>query len=143
MQFASINYLAVFVAAGAAWIVGAVWYSVFSKAWVAAQGKTMAGLKREHAAKAGQLATFLPFVLVFIANLIMAIMLYGIMKHVGPFTVRSGLISGALIWFGFVLTTITANYAFQGRKSMLTAIDTGHWLAVLLVIGAILGAMGG
>ena len=61
--------------------------------------------------------------LVFIANLIMAVMLYGIMKHVGPFTIRSGMISGALIWFGFVVTTIAVNYAFQGRKPMLTVID--------------------
>jgi len=142
MQFASINYLAVFVAAVAAWIVGGVWYTVLSKAWVAAQGKTMEALKRERAAKAGA-AAFLPFVIVFVSNLIMAIMLYGIMKHVGPFTIRAGLISGALVWFGFVVTTVTANYAFQGRKPMLTVIDTGHWLAVLLVIGAILGAFGG
>jgi hypothetical protein len=142
MQFASVNYLAVIVAAVAAWIVGAVWYGVFSKAWVAAQGKTMEGIKREQAAKAG-MAAFFPFILIFITNLIMAVMLYGIMKHVGPFTIRAGLISGALIWFGFVLTTIMANYAFQGRKPMLTAIDTGHWLAVLLAIGAILGAFGG
>lgn len=143
MQFASINYLAVFVAAVAAWIMGAIWYSVFSKAWVAAQGKTMEGVKREQAAKAGQPAAFLPFVIVFISNLIMAAVLYGIMKHVGPFTIRAGLISGALCWFGFVVTAITANYAFQGRKSMLTVIDSGHWLAALLVIGAILGAFGG
>jgi uncharacterized protein DUF1761 len=140
MQFASVNYLAVFVATVAGWLVGAVWYGVFSKAWVAAQGKTMDGFKQEQAGK--QLA-FLPFVLVFISNLIMAVMLYGIMKHVGPFTIRAGLISGALIWFGFVATTMAANNAFQGRKPMLTVIDAGHWLAVLLVIGAILGAFGG
>ena len=139
MQFASVNYLAVFVAAVAGWLVGAVWYGVLSKPWVAAQGKTMEGLKQE----AGKRLAFLPFVLVFISNLIMAMMLYGIMKHVGPFTIRAGLISGALIWFGFVGTTMAANNAFQGRKPMLTVIDAGHWLAVLLVIGAILGAFGG
>ena len=72
----------------------------------------------------------------------MAMMLYGIMKHVGPFTIRAGLISGAFIWFGFVATTMAANYAFQGRKPMLTVIDA-DWLAVLLLIGAILGALGG
>ena len=65
MQFASVNYLAVFVAAVAGWLVGAVWYGVFSKPWIAAQGKTMEAFKQEQAGK--QLA-FLPFVLVFIAN---------------------------------------------------------------------------
>ncbi len=95
--------------------------------------------KREGAGK----SPLVPFILVFIANLIMAVMLYGIMRHVGPFTVRSGMISGALIWFGFVITAMASNYAFQGRKPMLTVIDGGYWLAVLLVIGAILGAFGG
>lgn len=140
-HFANFNYLAVLIAAVAAWIVGGVWYSVLSKQWLAAQGKTMESAKQEQAAKGS--AAFVPFVLVFVSNLIMAVMLYGVMKHAGPFTIRSGLISGALIWFGFVVTALAANYAFQGRKPMLTVIDSGHWLAVLLVIGAILGAFGG
>jgi hypothetical protein len=50
------------------------------------------------------------------------------------------LISGAFIWFGFMLTTMAVNNAFTGRKVMLTAIDAGHWLGVMLIIGAILGA---
>ena len=37
---------------------------------------------------------------------------------------------------------MTVNNAFTGRKAMLTVIDGGHWLAVLLVQGAIIGAMG-
>ncbi|HKY87933.1 MAG TPA: DUF1761 domain-containing protein [Pseudorhodoplanes sp.] len=139
-QLANVNYLAVLVAAVAAWIVGGVWYTILSKPWMAAQGKTMEECKAEQAAKGA--SAFLPFVLVFISDLIMAVMLYGVMVHVGPFTIRSGLISGALIWFGFVVTAISANYAFQGRKPMLTVIDSGHWLTVLLVIGAILGAFG-
>jgi hypothetical protein len=96
-------------------------------------------------AKQGAAGQSLPvlLVIVFVANLIMAAMLYGIMTHVGPFTIRSGMISGALIWFGFVITAIATNYAFQGRKPMLTVIDGGYWLVVLLVIGAILGWFGG
>ena len=142
-QLANVNYLAALVAAVAAWILGAVWYGTFSKAWGAAQGKTMEAIKQEQAAKVGQLSAVLPFLLVFIGNLIIAVVLYGIMTHVGPFTIRAGLISGALCWFGFIATTVTVNYAFQGRKPMLTVIDTGYWLAVLLLTGAILGAFGG
>jgi hypothetical protein len=138
MHLANINWLAVIVAGIAGWLVGAVWYSVLSKQWLAAQGKTMETAKQE---PAGQSLPVL-LIIVFVANLIMAAMLYGIMIHVGPFTVRLGMISGALIWFGFVITAIATNYAFQGRKPMLTVIDGGYWLAVLLVIGAILGAFG-
>lgn len=138
MHLANINWLAVIIAAGAGWLVGAVWYSVLSKQWLAAQGKTTETAKQD---AAGQSLPVL-LIIVFVANLIMAVMLSGIMTHVGPFTVRSGMISGALIWFGFVVTAIATNYAFQGRKPMLTVIDGGYWLAVLLVVGGILGAFG-
>jgi hypothetical protein len=142
-QLASVNYLSVLVATVAAFMLGAIWYGTFSKAWIAAQGKTMESIKREQAEKVGQMSAFLPFLIVFVSNLVMATMLYGIMKHVGPFTVRAGMISAAFCWLGFVLTTIATNYAFQGRKPMLTVIDAGYWLAALLVSGAILGAFGG
>ena len=98
MHLANINWLAVIIAAVAGWLVGAVWYSVLSKQWLAAQGKTTETAKQE----AGGQSLPVLLIIVFVANLIMAVMLSGIMTHVGPFTVRSGMISGALIWFGFV-----------------------------------------
>jgi hypothetical protein len=142
-QLASVNYLSVLVATVAAFMLGAIWYGTFSKTWIAAQGKTMESIKQEQAGKVGQMSAFLPFLIVFVSNFVMATMLYGIMKHVGPFTVRAGMISAAFCWLGFVLTTIATNYTFQGRKPMLTVIDAGYWLAALLVSGAILGAFGG
>jgi Protein of unknown function (DUF1761) len=138
MAFVGINYLAVLVAAVAAWVLGAVWYQVLSQPWLAAQGKTKADMKPP----ASKVAAFAPFVLVFIAELIMAWMLAGILGHLGGVTVRNGVISGAACWFGFVLTTIATNYAFHGRKIMLTVIDAGYWLVVLIIMGAILGAFG-
>ena len=127
--FANINYLAVLVAAVAGWILGAVWYGTFSKAWIAAQGKTMESIKQEQAAKVGQLSAILPFLLVFVANLIIAVMLYGIMRHVGPFTIRSGVISGALCWFGFIATTVTVSSSscgFAAQKETSNAGSSGR-----------------
>ena len=40
MAFVGINYLAVLIAAVAAWVLGAVWYQVLSQPWLAAQGRT-------------------------------------------------------------------------------------------------------
>jgi len=46
LDFAGIQWLTVVVAAVAAFIIGALWYSVlFAKPWVAAMGKTEAELK--------------------------------------------------------------------------------------------------
>jgi hypothetical protein len=134
-----INYVAILAAAVAAWLAGAVWYGVLGKQWLAALGWTeadMVGPDGKRRMPTG------PMILSFIAALVMAFMLSGLMGHVGPLSVRSGIISGALVWLGFVVTTIAVNNAFQRRKAMLSVIDSGHWLLALIVQGAVLGAFG-
>jgi hypothetical protein len=137
----TVNYLSVLLAAVAAWIFGGVYYTSLSKYWLAAQGKTLEQCQAEQAAKSGA-AKAAPFILVFVGELIMAWAMYGILFHMGMFTLRAGAISGAALWFGFVLPTITANYAFAGKKPMLTVIDSAAWLGAMVIIGAIVGWMG-
>ena len=141
MAFLTVNYLSILIAAAAAWIFGGIYYTALSKPWLAAQGKTLEQCKAEQAAKSG-LAKGAPFILAFVGALIMAWALYGILVHLNAFTLRAGVISGALCWFGFVLTAMTVNNAFVGRKPALTVIDGGHWLGALLIIGAIVGWFG-
>ena len=140
MAFAGINYGAVLAAAAAAWILGAAWYSALTKPWVAAQGKTMDEFKRQ--AQAQGAAALLPYGLAFVAELVMAWVLAGVMGHLGQVTLRNGVISALFVWLGFVVTTIGVNNLFGMRKPMLTAIDAGHWLAVLVLMGAIIGLIG-
>ena len=47
----------------------------------------------------------------------MAVMLAGLMGHLGivDVTIRTGVISGAAIWLGFVATTQAMNYSFGKR----------------------------
>ena len=80
----------------------------------------------------------------FIAELIMAWVLAGVIGHLGAgqVTLRNGVISAAFLWLGFMLTTMTVNNMFGMRKPMLTVIDAGHWLLVMLTMGAIIGGMG-
>ncbi|HKF99416.1 MAG TPA: DUF1761 domain-containing protein [Xanthobacteraceae bacterium] len=144
MSFAGINYVAVAIAAVAAWLAGAAWYGALAKPWVAAQGKTMEEFKAAQAAKHGSPADYGPFVIAFVAELVMAWALAGMVGHLGPgqVTLRNGVISAVFLWLGFVVTTLAVNYAFAGRGIKLAAIDAGHWLVVLLVEGAVVGAMG-
>jgi hypothetical protein len=141
MGFANVNFLSILIAAVAAWIFGGVYYTSLSKSWLAAQGKTLQQCQAEQAGKSGA-SKAAPFILAFVGELIMAWVLYGILTHMGTFTLRAGAISGAFCWFGFVLTTMTINNAFCGRKPMLTVIDSGAWLGALVIIGAIVGWMG-
>ena len=84
-----------------------------------------------------------PMVLALVANCLMALMLAGLMGHISPRpNIMAGIVSGALVWLGFVVTTGAVNNAFQKRKAMLTLIDSGHWLAVLVVQGIVIGLFG-
>ena len=124
------NYLAIVIAAVAAWLAGAGWYL--------ALGKTP-----EKMAPAGQRpGAFLPYVYAFIAELLMAWILAGLLGHIGALTVRGGIISAAFCWLGFVMTAMAVNNIFAGRDARLLLIDGGHWLLVLVLMGAIIGVMG-
>jgi hypothetical protein len=141
MAFVTVNWLSIFIAAVAAWLFGGVYYGSTSKWWLAAQGKTMEQCQAEQAGKSG-VAKAAPFILVFIGEIIIAWALYGILVHMNAFTLRAGVISASLIWFGFVVTTLTSNYAFHGRRPMLIVIDSAAWLGAFVIIGAIVGWMG-
>jgi hypothetical protein len=140
MAFAGISYLAIVIAAVAAWIAGAVWYMALGKFWMAALGKTPAEMEARRKEGGG----YLLFIYAFIAELIMAWVLAGLVGHLGPgqVTLRNGIISGLFCWFGFVLTTMVVNNNFAGRDWRLLLIDGGHWLVVMILIGAVIGGIG-
>lgn len=139
MQLAGLNLFAIALAAVVSFMFGWLWYGVlFPRQWMAATGKAEADLKRE----GGPSPT--PFVISFIALLVMAWVLAGVLHHLGPDanTWSGGAISGAGLWLGFVATTLVVNHTFQGMKPALTLLDAGHWLVVLLLQGAVIGWLG-
>jgi len=130
------NYVAVLAAAVAGWILGAAWYGILGKQWMNALGWN------EEQKKGQNKVPLSAMIVSFVALLVMAYLLAGIIAHVGPATIRIGVISGALVWLGFTITAISVNNAFQMRNPMLTIIDGGHWLAVLVLQGVVIGALG-
>ncbi len=138
MSFSNVNYLSILVAAVAAWIFGGIYYSALGRQWMAAQGKTLEQCKAEQAGKSAAAKTA-PFIIVFVSEFIIAWMIYGILFHLNMYTLRGGIISALFCWFGFVLTTMATNNAFQSRRVMLTVIDGIAWLGAFVIIGAIVG----
>jgi len=128
----TINYLAVLVAAVAGYGFGAIYYMSLSTAWLDAVGKKKEELGTSKA----------PFIVAAVANIVMAWTLAGLMAHLGPITIRAGIVSAGFCWLGFVATTIAVNNGFGGRKAKLTVIDGIHWLGVLVIQGAVIGAFG-
>ena len=136
MAFAGINYLAIVIAAVAAFVFGGIYYHLLAEHWMKAVGHSKKNLPKKKSST--------PLIITFIAELIMAWVLAGLIGHLGPgqVTVKNGIVSGAFVWLGLVATTIVVNNAFGKRKPMLSTIDAAHWLAVLLIMGAIIGAFG-
>jgi hypothetical protein len=139
MGVGGLNYLAVMVAAIASFAFGGAWYTAFSKQWLEAVGRSPDKISSDRSG----LGLYL---LAFAAQLVMAWMLAGVLLHLErgglPSTLRNGVISAAFLWFGFVITTMVVNYAFHGARQILTLIDGGHWLGVLLIQGGIIGVWG-
>ncbi len=136
MEFAGMNYWAVVIAAAASFIFGGIYYGFFGTQWLSALGKT----EEEH--KASNMTV--PTILTFVAQLVMAYVLAGLVGHLGTneVTLSNGIISGFFVWLGFVITTMSVNYAYQDRKFSLMLIDGVHWLGVLLIQGAVIGFFG-
>ena len=135
MTFAGLNYLAILLAALAAFGWGAIYYMTLSKQWLAAVGVAKEQMQSRSAA---------PFVISFIALIVMSWVLAGTLGHLGPgqVTVKNGIISGLFLWLGFIATTVFVNNAYPGRKYSLSVIDSIHWLGVVVIEGAVIGAMG-
>jgi hypothetical protein len=138
MTFTGVNYLAIVIAAVVAWLAGAGWYMAFGKTWMAALAITPEKLQ----AQKSEPGAYLPFIYAFVAELVMAWTLAGLLGHIGPLSLRNGIISAALCWLGFVMAAMLVNNSFAKRDWRLLWIDGGHWLLVLLLMGAIIGAMG-
>lgn len=136
MQFAGISYLGVLFAAGVGFGFGAAYYTLLGKYWMAAVGKTKEEIEADKSP--------LPFIIAAIAQLVIAFVLAGAVGHLGygMVNIRNAVITGAILWVGFIATTITVNYAFQGAKLKLAAIDAGHWLGVMIAQGLIIGWVG-
>lgn len=133
MVFAGMNYLAILVAAVAAFGFGSLYYMSLSRQWLAAIGKTKEELSPSMA----------PFVVSIVGLLVMAQVLAGTIAHLGgQLSLGTGVVTAVFMWLGFVATTTATNYAFGGRKASLTVIDCIHWLGVLVIQGAVIGAIG-
>jgi hypothetical protein len=129
MNFAGVNYLAVLVAAVLAFGFGAAYYGVLSKPWMKAS--------RINPEKGRPLAPLL--VTSFVCELIMAFVLAALIAGLGVTGLGSGIVTGFLVWLGFMATTTTINQRYEGFGWELSVIDSGHWLGVAVIMGAVIG----
>ncbi len=134
MPSAEVNFVAVLVAAALSMVVGFVWYSlkVFGKPWMKEVGFTA----KDIANGPGN-----GYALVALTSLVQAYVLAHFVDFTLADTWMEGAMTGFWLWAGFVATAYAATYVFSQKTLKLWAIDTGYFLAVLLVQGAVLAVM--
>jgi hypothetical protein len=122
----SMNYLAIVVAAGAAFVASALWYTVF--------GKAMMELSR--AADTG--ASVWTMLFIIAQSLIIAFMIAYFVSRLGITDFASAAGLGALLWI-FPAAILLGSVVHGGVPLALAAIHAGDWLVKLLLIGIVVG----
>jgi hypothetical protein len=130
----SVNWLAVVLATIAGMALGFGWYTILSKAWLAALGK-----KREDIDASDYTPYIWSVVVQFVMAYFVAVLTPGLFETT---TVGNGVMTALIAWFGFVLTSMILNHRYQGQKWLLTVIDSGYILGVLLLQGIVIGLFG-
>ncbi|KXX72504.1 DUF1761 domain-containing protein [Flammeovirga sp. SJP92] len=134
MDFSSINFLAVLVAALVSFVFGAIWYnpSVFGKTWQKELGFTDEYLQEGSMPKI--------FGTSFILMLVMSFGQAMLMAHGNQdFGLHNGAMHGFIIGIMFVGCSMGINYLYQRRSIKLWLIDCGYQITFLTVQGAIIG----
>jgi hypothetical protein len=126
-----VNYLAVFVAALANYLIATVWYAVvFGSLW-----KRLTGITEMKPVP-------MNMVLVFIGSLVMSFVLMHSIAfgnaYVNTSGVAGGLMGGFFSWLGFIAPVTMTNVIYEKRPWKLWILDNAFWLLSLLVMGTIL-----
>jgi hypothetical protein len=104
MSFATVNLLGVIAAAVAGFVFGAAYYMTLGNQWAAALGKTKADFEGQGMAG--------PMVVSALAQIVIALMLAGLIGHLGVVSLKGGLLTAVSVWLGFTATAIAVNYTW-------------------------------
>lgn len=133
-----INYLAVGLAALAAFFLGFVWYTIlFAGPWQKLIGMGDKGKGASSSAQTPALGRLL------VGSLILEIiMAFNLAYFIGTdATWLFGLGAGFATGLGFVGLAIGVNYMFEGKPLKLWLINAGYNTVVFSIMGLIIGAM--
>jgi len=129
------THVAVVIAAIVYFMIGSVWYTVLSGAWLEGIGKTKDQLQSE----AG--TTPLPYIVGFVAILVLCYALAWLMARTGAAGAAAGAKLGITVALLVVGAAIALNYGFESRPVSLWLINVGYAAVGLTVAGAIIGRM--
>ena len=102
-----LNWIAIGLATLVSMAIGAAWYSVLARQWIAA-----CGFSEEQIRSIDKNDTPIIYIIAAASHLVMAIVLSGIVFHVGGSQISAGdgMLSGVLVWLGFVFTSVVHSH---------------------------------
>jgi heme/copper-type cytochrome/quinol oxidase subunit 2 len=125
------NYVAIVVAAVAAFVASVVWYALF--------GNAMTELREADQTAAADSGTSVWTVLFVVAqSLVVAFMLAYFVSRLGIVDWQGAVGVGALVWV-FPAAILLGSVVHEGVPLMLAAIHAGDWLVKLFLIAVIVG----
>jgi len=126
-----VNYLAIVVAAVAAFVASSAWYAVFGNIWM-----ELRGIDPATAADMGTPAWTMLFVVV--QSLVVAFMLAYFVVRLKIVDWKVAVRLGALVWV-FPVMILLGSVVHENVPLRLAAIHAGDWLVKLLLMSVILG----
>lgn len=123
----TLNYLAIVVAAGTAFVLSSVWYSSFARQ-LAALHPAYAGKPKMPVWKVA---------IEFVRSLVIAVVLAGLAARLGIVEWTGALLLGLVIWIGFPVVLWTGSVLWENVPAKLASIHAGDWLLKLVVISVI------
>jgi hypothetical protein len=129
--FQNLNWLAIFVAAVSAFVLGGLWYSplMFVKRWMKETGITEEKTKQTNMLKVFGLA----FLLSLVASFFLAM-------FIGKSTAGFGALAGFMAGLGWVFTFMGIIYLFESRSLAHFLINSVYSIVSLTIMGLIIGA---
>ncbi|WP_146590343.1 DUF1761 domain-containing protein [Puniceibacterium confluentis] len=126
--------ISVLIAALACFATGAAWYMTLGKPWMQA-----AGIESDENGRPKGSGSPVPFVISFVAAVLMAGMMRHVFASAGIDTAGKGLVAGLGVGLFILAPWITMNYAYAMRPRQLMLIDGGYAVLGPTVIGLVLG----
>ncbi len=130
MDFGSINWLAVIVCVVVSMISGSLWYNpkTFFPAWwkVVGAGREQPGMENMG----------MTWGLTILSSFVQAVAMAFMVNVMGT----PGVLTGFMLWLGFIAPTYLVNKLFAGHGLKIWAIEIGNHLVNFLLFGAILDA---
>jgi hypothetical protein len=130
MDFGSINWLAVVACVVVSMVSGSLWYNpkTFFPAWwkVVGAGREQPGMENMG----------MTWALTVLSSFVQAVAMAFMVNAMST----PGVLTGFMLWLGFIAPTYLVNKLFAGHGLKIWAIEAGNHLINFLLFGAILGA---